>query len=114
MATSPTKSRRTRHIEQRWHFVREQVMRGVLQLIKVRGEADPADSFTKPLDKYKLSKFTSDFGVGHDLVLFETAASRSAFVNQFCGSLPAIRSGGLATCQRRWAGDASGLWVIAK
>ncbi|KAE9268938.1 hypothetical protein PF001_g29444 [Phytophthora fragariae] len=35
MATNPTYSRRTRHIELRWHYVREQVEKGVIDLHKV-------------------------------------------------------------------------------
>ncbi|GMF26441.1 unnamed protein product [Phytophthora fragariaefolia] len=56
MATSPTYSRRTRHIELRWHYVREQVQRGSIELVKIQGEENPADAFTKPLDKARLNK----------------------------------------------------------
>ncbi|KAG3026099.1 hypothetical protein PC120_g6100 [Phytophthora cactorum] len=35
MATNPSYSRRTRHIELRWHYVREQVDKGVIKLYKV-------------------------------------------------------------------------------
>ncbi|POM77221.1 Integrase catalytic core protein [Phytophthora palmivora] len=54
MATNPTYSRRTRHIELRWHYVREQVQKGTVELHKVKGETNPADTFTKPLDKKRL------------------------------------------------------------
>ncbi|GMF18250.1 unnamed protein product [Phytophthora fragariaefolia] len=64
LATNPTYSRRTRHIELRWHFVREQVEKGVLDLYKVRGADNPADAFTKPLDKQRLKILVRDVGMG--------------------------------------------------
>ncbi|POM78016.1 Copiatype Polyprotein [Phytophthora palmivora] len=51
MATNPTYSRRTRHIELRWHYVDEQVERGAVKLHKVKGEVNPADAFMNALDK---------------------------------------------------------------
>ncbi|KAE8876126.1 hypothetical protein PF003_g39703 [Phytophthora fragariae] len=66
MATNPTYSRRTRHIELRWHYVREQVQKGVIELHKVRGEFNPADTFTKPLDKKRLKDLLQMTGVGNE------------------------------------------------
>ncbi|KAE9312992.1 hypothetical protein PR003_g19619 [Phytophthora rubi] len=66
MATSPTYSRRTRHIELRWHYVREQVQRGSIELVKIQGEENPADAFTKPLDKARLNKLCEMMGIMHD------------------------------------------------
>ncbi|KAL7997789.1 putative reverse transcriptase, RNA-dependent DNA polymerase [Plasmopara halstedii] len=63
MATNPTYSRRTRHIEFRWHYVREQVQRGSIALVKVRGEENPADAFTKPLDKTRLESLGALMGI---------------------------------------------------
>jgi hypothetical protein len=65
MATNPTYSRRTRHIELRWHFVREQVQKGVIELHKVPGEENPADAFTKALDKKRLERLLQIVGVKH-------------------------------------------------
>ncbi|KAE8906571.1 hypothetical protein PF010_g26437 [Phytophthora fragariae] len=64
MATNPTYSRRTRHIELRWHFVRDQVEKGAIELHKVKGEINPADTFTKPLDKKKLKALLLLAGIG--------------------------------------------------
>jgi KUP system potassium uptake protein len=63
MATNPTYSRRTRHIELRWHYVREQVEKEAIVLRKVKGEDNPADAFTKPLDKKRLKRLLQLFGV---------------------------------------------------
>lgn len=54
MATNPTYSRRTRHIELRWHFVRDQVAKRTVDLWKVRTEANPSDIMTKPLASDRL------------------------------------------------------------
>jgi KUP system potassium uptake protein len=63
MATNPTYSRRTRHIELQWHYVRDQVQRGLIELVKVKGEQNPADAFTKPLDKARLELLCEMIGV---------------------------------------------------
>ncbi|KAE9033410.1 hypothetical protein PR001_g10178 [Phytophthora rubi] len=64
MATNPTYSRHTRYIELRWHFVREQVERGVIELHKIRGDVNPADTFTKTLDKLRLQGMLGLVGIG--------------------------------------------------
>jgi hypothetical protein len=63
MATNPTYSRRTRHIELRWHYVREQVEKGAITLHKVKGEDNPADTFTKALKKKRLKRLLQAIGV---------------------------------------------------
>ncbi|KAF1324633.1 Integrase catalytic core protein, partial [Globisporangium splendens] len=63
MATDPTFSRKTRHIEMKWHYVREQVESGQVRLWKVKSAENPADLFTKPLQKAKLIKFTAIIGM---------------------------------------------------
>uniref|UniRef100_H3GV56 Integrase catalytic domain-containing protein n=1 Tax=Phytophthora ramorum TaxID=164328 RepID=H3GV56_PHYRM len=57
-------ARRTRHIELRWHYVREQVERGAIKLHKVKREDNTADSFTKPLEKKRLKRLLQGIGVG--------------------------------------------------
>lgn len=64
MATNPTYSQRTRHIELRWHFVREQVEKGVIDQHEVCGDVNPADMFTKPLDKLRLKQILALSGIG--------------------------------------------------
>ncbi|KAF1327473.1 Integrase catalytic core protein, partial [Globisporangium splendens] len=63
MATDPTFSRKTRHIEMKWHYVREQVENGHVRLWKVKSAENPADLFTKPLPKDKLIKLTAIIGM---------------------------------------------------
>ena len=51
METSLTYSRRTLHIELRWHYVREQVQKGVIDLHKVKVENNPADMLPSRLTR---------------------------------------------------------------
>ncbi|GMF31406.1 unnamed protein product [Phytophthora fragariaefolia] len=63
LATNPTYSRRTRNIELRWHFVRDQLKKGTIHLHKVQSAETPADTFTKPLDKQRLKNLLWLVGV---------------------------------------------------
>lgn len=63
LAVNPTYSKRTRHIELRWHFVREQVKLKTVLFEKVPGESNPADAFTKALDKRLLARLSYSIGL---------------------------------------------------
>ncbi|KAG6574701.1 Integrase catalytic core protein [Phytophthora cinnamomi] len=63
MATNPTFGRRTRHIELKWHYVREQVRKKELYMLKVRSEDNPADLFTKPLAKARFEGLSTKIGM---------------------------------------------------
>ncbi|POM75488.1 mitochondrial protein [Phytophthora palmivora] len=63
MATNPTYSRRTRHIELRWHFVRDQVAKRTVDLWKVRTEVNPSDIMTKPLASDRLETLCAMVGL---------------------------------------------------
>ncbi|KAG2772311.1 hypothetical protein PC129_g16735 [Phytophthora cactorum] len=45
MATNPSYSRRARHIELRWHYVRAQVEKQVVELYKVKGSEKIHEAF---------------------------------------------------------------------
>jgi hypothetical protein len=63
MVTNPTYSRRTRHIELRWHYVRDQFLKGLLMLRKVASVDNLADLFTKPLPRRPLEELCQAMGV---------------------------------------------------
>lgn len=63
LATNPNYSRKTRHIELRWHYVRDQVSKAVVQIHKVESTDNPADLFTKALPLKPLMKFKSMIGM---------------------------------------------------
>ena len=50
---------RTKHIDVRYHFAREQVFNGALRVEKVATEFNVADMFTKNLEKIALSRLLS-------------------------------------------------------
>jgi hypothetical protein len=56
MASKPRYSRRTRHIKLRWHFAREQVKIKTLALEKIPRIDNPADAFTKAVDKPRFAR----------------------------------------------------------
>ena len=51
LANSATTSTRTKHVDARYHFVREFVEDGILQIIFVKSEENIADIFTKNLSQ---------------------------------------------------------------
>ena len=51
LASNATTSQRTRHIDVRYHFVRDYVEDGVVQIVFVRSEDNDADMFTKNVSK---------------------------------------------------------------
>ena len=65
-AKNPVAHARTKHIDIRYHFIREQVQKGVVDL-KFIGTRDMiADIFTKPLPKEQFRKLLLLLGVSED------------------------------------------------
>jgi hypothetical protein len=48
---------RSKHISIRYHFIRDMVKRGQVQIDKINGQDNPADILTKPVGHIKLSEF---------------------------------------------------------
>ncbi|KAE9042308.1 hypothetical protein PR002_g3993 [Phytophthora rubi] len=67
LASNPTYSRKTRHIDLQFHYVREQVKEKAVKMWKVNGEVNPADSLTKPLGFPRLAKLKALVGMKPDL-----------------------------------------------
>jgi hypothetical protein len=59
LAHSPAFHARTKHIDTRFHFIREKVQNGEIQLKHVSTHEQLADIFTKPLDPTKFSYFSA-------------------------------------------------------
>ena len=49
LACNPIITSCSRHIELRYHYIREQVDQGNFKLLPIAGKDNPADLFTKPL-----------------------------------------------------------------
>ena len=60
---NPAQHSRSKHIDIRYHFIREHVMNGTVELYFVPSEKKLTDIFTKPLDESTFSRLVSELGV---------------------------------------------------
>ena len=63
MAKDPKFHSRTKHIDIRYHFIREVVADEMVRLEYIPGEENTADIFTKPLVRSKLEQFANELGL---------------------------------------------------
>lgn len=64
---NPVQYRRTKHIEIKYHFVREAEQKGLIQLKYCQGEVQLADLFTKALSTTRFEELRRNLGVGPKL-----------------------------------------------
>ena len=60
---NPVQHSRTKHIDIKYHFIREHVMNGTVELHFVPSEQQLADIFTKPLDESTFSRLVGELGM---------------------------------------------------
>jgi hypothetical protein len=63
VAKNPMLHSRTKHIEVRYHFLRDNVEKGNIDLIYVPTEKQLADILTKPLDQATFAHLRGELGV---------------------------------------------------
>ena len=63
LTKNATTGNRTKHIDTRYHFVREYVQNGILKVTFVRSEENHADIFTKNLNVEKFDKHSEALGL---------------------------------------------------
>ncbi|KAJ9555864.1 hypothetical protein OSB04_010478 [Centaurea solstitialis] len=63
IANNPVLHSKTKHIEVRYHFIRDHVMNGDIELHFVPTEYQLADLFTKPLDVTRFNMLLSELGM---------------------------------------------------
>ena len=63
LTINPAVERRTKHINIRHHYIREQYKDKVIEPFHVAGEENPADLFTKSLPVVRVEKFRSRIGL---------------------------------------------------
>ena len=63
LAKNPESHKRTKHIEVRWYFYREQQARGNVKVEYVSTNNNKADGFTKSLGKQKHGRFLSQLSM---------------------------------------------------
>ncbi|GAV64570.1 hypothetical protein CFOL_v3_08088 [Cephalotus follicularis] len=54
---------RTKHIDIRYHFIKDHIEKGDIELVFVPTEEQVTDIFTKPLDENTFSKFRGELGL---------------------------------------------------
>ena len=57
LASKYTTEKRSKHIDIRYHFIRERISSGFIDLTHVPTENNVADIMTKPVSKVKLERF---------------------------------------------------------
>ena len=60
---NPVQHSRTKHIDIKYHFIREHVMNDTVELHFVPSEKQLADIFTKTLDESTFSRLVSELGM---------------------------------------------------
>ena len=63
IGNNPVKERRTKHIDVRYHHIRDQIENKRVEVVWVPTDENPADMFTKNLDHVKFTKFRSMLGL---------------------------------------------------
>jgi len=63
LAENPMHYGRTKHIELRYHFIREKVSEGLIKLAFVPTKEEAIDGLTKPLAGKAFTKFIKDLGL---------------------------------------------------
>ncbi|GJT03159.1 hypothetical protein Tco_0824328 [Tanacetum coccineum] len=63
ISCNPVQHSRTKHINVRYHFIKEQVERGIIELYFVRTEYQLADMFTKALSQDRFEYLVRQLGM---------------------------------------------------
>ncbi|GJW12609.1 hypothetical protein Tco_1578436 [Tanacetum coccineum] len=63
ISNNPVLHLRTKHIDIRYHFIRDHILRGDIELHFIPTEYQLADIFTKPLDKPTLTRLKAELGM---------------------------------------------------
>lgn len=73
ISSNPVQERRTKHIDIRYHYVRELVESKEIEILFVEGNNNPADMFTKNLSHVKFLKFREQLGLEFYWVTLQSA-----------------------------------------
>ncbi|KAJ9566501.1 hypothetical protein OSB04_002467 [Centaurea solstitialis] len=84
IANNPVLHSKTKHIEVRYHFIRDHVMNGDVELHFIPTEYQLADLFTKPLDVTRFNRLISEVGI----MTSASSASLDTQLNVEATSLP--------------------------
>ena len=79
VAKNPVFHNRTKHIAIKYHFIREKIQEGLIDLHYMKGEKILADGFTKSLPKIRFKSFVEELGLrdGNSISLGGSVGSNS-------------------------------------
>ena len=63
MSSNPVTSKLSKHIDIRYHYIREVIERGLVKVEFIKGSNNPADLLTKNLGRIKFELFRSQLGL---------------------------------------------------
>ena len=63
LSKNPKYHERTKHVDVRMHFIRDEIRSGVINVIKILSEVNPADMLTKPLPTIKFRNSLNLIGI---------------------------------------------------
>ena len=63
MASNPVTEMRSKHIDIRYHYIREVIAQKKVAVVYIDGNENPADMFTKNLGRIKFYKFRAQLGL---------------------------------------------------
>ena len=63
MAQNPITEKRSKHIDIKYHVIREYIKEGHIKLYYIPSDENPADMFTKVLGRVKFEKFRNMLGI---------------------------------------------------
>jgi hypothetical protein len=63
MARNPQFHQRSKHIEIRWHFIRDLISKQIITIEECRDPEQTADILTKPLTRFKHNKHVAEMGI---------------------------------------------------
>ena len=63
IAQNPVTEKRSKHVDIWYHYIREVIERGLVEVNYIPGEDNPADLLTKNLGRVKFEKFRSMYGL---------------------------------------------------
>ena len=63
LAENPIFHARTKHIKVHYHYIREKVLKGEIEMVPTKTKEQFADIFTKSLNKAKFVKFREALGI---------------------------------------------------
>jgi hypothetical protein len=63
LTNNPVQHVRTKHIDVRYHFIRDHQQKGDISIENVGTDDQPADIFTKPLDEKRFCKLRNELNI---------------------------------------------------